>query len=98
MLPSNNPHNQYLLIMAQLGLAGLAALIFLYVTYWRQAARLATPYQQIARGLLLAMLVGNLFNSFMLDFSERLFFAWISGVLFAELSAPRAAVSADIAH
>ncbi|MCX7174781.1 MAG: O-antigen ligase family protein [Proteobacteria bacterium] len=93
MLPSNNPHNQYLLIAAQLGLVGLAALIFLYLTYWRQAGGLTPSFQQIAHGVLLAMLVGNLFNSFMLDFTERIFFAWISGVLFAESTARRAAQS-----
>ena len=87
MLSSNNPHNQYLLIMAQMGLIGVAVLFFLYWRYWRLAARLASPFKQIAQGLLLAFLIGNLFNSFMLDSTERLFFAWISGVLFAELSA-----------
>ena len=87
MEPSGNPHNQYLMVTAQLGLAGLAVLAWLYLTYWRQAARLTAPFRQIARGVLLAMLLGNLFNSFMLDFTERMFFAWISGVLFAELSA-----------
>ena len=86
MLPSNNPHNQYLLIMAQLGMAGLVVLIFLYAVFWRQAGKLGAPFQQIARGVLLAFLVGNLFNSFMLDSTERMFFAWVCGVLFAELS------------
>jgi len=90
MLPSNNPHNQYLLILAQLGPAGLGVLLLLYAVFWRQAGKLASPFQQIARGVLLAMLAGNLFNSFMLDFTERMFFAWISGVLFAELSARHA--------
>jgi len=92
MRPSNNPHNQYLLIMAQLGPAGLAALLFLYVAFWRQAGKLAPPFQEVARGVLLAVLVGNLFNSFMLDFTERMFFAWIGGVLFAELSLRNAEV------
>lgn len=89
MVFSSNPHNQYLMISAQLGLAGLLLLALLYFTYWRQAARLSEPFGQIARGMLLAMLLGNLFNSFMIDFTERMFFAWISGVLFAELSARR---------
>jgi O-antigen ligase len=90
MATSSNPHNQYLMIAAQLGLAGLALLVWLYFIYWRQATHLSESFGQIARGVLLAMLLGNLFNSFMLDFTERMFFAWISGVLFAELSARRA--------
>ncbi|MCX7179215.1 MAG: O-antigen ligase family protein [Proteobacteria bacterium] len=95
MAPSSNPHNQYLMIAVQLGLAGLAGLAWLYLVYWRQAARMDAPFQQIARAVLLAVLVGNLFNSFMLDFTERMFFAWISGVLFAELSAHPAASGAN---
>lgn len=95
MAPSTNPHNQYLLITVQLGLVGLAVLLGLYATYWRQAGRLTAPFLQIARGVLLAMLVGNLFNSFMLDFTERMFFAWISGVLFAESAARSAQAGAD---
>lgn len=87
MAPSNNPHNQYLLITAQFGIFGLAMLLGLYAIYWRSAGWLSPPFMQIARGVLLAFLVGNLFNSFMLDFTERTFFAWISGVLLAELSA-----------
>ena len=95
MAPSNNPHNQYLLIASQLGVAGLAVLLWMYATYWRQASRLEPAFRQIARGVLLAMLVGNLFNSFMLDFTERMFFAWISGVLLAELSALHETVNSD---
>lgn len=90
MVLSSNPHNQYLMTAAQLGLAGLAVMAWLYFTCWRQAARLSEPFRQIARAVLLAFLLGNLFNSFMLDFTERMFFAWISGVLFAELSARQA--------
>ena len=88
-------HNQYLLSASQLGVLGLAVLIGLYAVYWRQAGRLEAPFLQIARGVLLALLIGNLFNSFMHDFTERMFFAWISGVLFAELAAHRAAVGTD---
>lgn len=86
MAPSNNPHNQYLLIAAQLGLVGLVGLLWLYARVWRGAGRLDPPFREIARGLLLAIVIGNLFNSFMLDFTERTLFAWLSGVLFAGLS------------
>lgn len=85
MEPSKNPHNQYLLFAAQYGLPGLAALLCFYALYWRQAARLEPPWAEIARTLLLTYAIGNLFNSFMLDFSERLLFVWLAGVLFAGL-------------
>lgn len=79
--PSNNPHNQYLLVMAQYGLIGLAALLGLYGACGRQARRQPAPFAMLATGILLAYVAGNLFNSFMLDFSERVFFAWSLGLL-----------------
>ena len=85
-LPSRNPHNEYLLIMVQLGLVGLAVLLYLFWTQWRLAPRLATPLEwHLARGLVLAMAVGCLFNSWLLDHTEGLLYAWLSGLLFAGL-------------
>jgi heptosyltransferase III len=88
-----NPHNQYLLTAAQLGLVGLFALLAMFLVMWRQAARLDPAARTAARGLLLAMAVGCLFNSFLIDHVEGLLFAWMAGVLFAapgrELARPR---------
>lgn len=84
---SNNPHNQYLLTATQLGLPGLTLLLALFVVLWRSARWLPVAEQLLARGLVLAYLVGNLFNSFMLDHSEKLFFAWAMGLLFSGLQA-----------
>lgn len=84
---SNNPHNQYLLIAAQLGVVGLALLLYLFVTHWRMAAHLPIPLEQdLARGALLTIAVGSLFNSLLLDHAEGLFYAWVTGVLFAGLN------------
>lgn len=84
---SNNPHNQYLLIAAQLGLVGLALLLYLFVTHWRMAAHLPIPLEKdMARGALLTLAVGSLFNSLLLDHAEGLFYAWATGVLFAGLN------------
>ena len=85
-LPTRNPHNEYLLIMVQLGLVGLAVLLYLFWTQWRLAPRLATPLEwHLARGLVLAMAVGCLFNSWLLDHTEGLLYAWLTGLLFAGL-------------
>jgi len=86
-----NPHNQYLLTAAQLGLVGLAALLAMFFVMWRQAARLDPANRTAARGLLLAMAVGCLLNSFLIDHVEGLLFAWMAGVLFA---APRQSIAA----
>ena len=84
---SNNPHNQYLLTTAQLGIPGLVVLLALFVTLWRVASRLSPAEQLLARGLLLAYGVGNLFNSFMLDHTEKVLFAWAIGLLYSGLPA-----------
>lgn len=90
MVPSNNPHNQYLLITVQLGVLGLGLLLYLFFTQWRMAGLLPTVLEQkLARGVLLTIISGNLANSLLLDHAEGLFFAWISGVLFAGLRGVR---------
>lgn len=88
MLPSHNPHNEYLLIAAQLGLLGLAAMGLLFLVQWRTAPQLPTPLERnLARGLVLAMAVGCAFNSFLLDHAEGLFYAWLTALLYAGLPA-----------
>ncbi len=89
MAPSNNPHNQYLLLTAQMGVLGLLALLAVYAVQWRAARRLAAPFAQLALAVLLGFMVGNLFNSFMLDMAERMFFAWMTGLLFSGKLATR---------
>jgi O-antigen ligase len=88
-LPTRNPHSEYLHVMVQLGLAGLAVLLYLFWTQWRLAPRLATPLEwHLARGLVLTMAVGCLFNSWLLDHTEGLLYAWLSGLLFGGLKSP----------
>lgn len=84
MARSNNPHNQFLLFWAQTGIVGLLAFIFLLWTAWRAAMQLPSPTEtMLARGILITITVGCLFNSLLLDHTEGLFFAWFSGLLFA---------------
>jgi O-antigen ligase len=83
---SRNPHNEYLLVAVHIGLPGLLVLLSLFWAHWRAAPRLASTLEQhLARGLLLAIAVGCLFNSLLLDHTEGLLFAWLTGVLFAGL-------------
>ena len=84
--PSRNPHNEYLHTLVQLGLVGLAALLYLFWTHWRLAPSLASPLEHhLARGLVLTMAVGCLFNSWLMDHTEGLLYAWLTGLLFAGL-------------
>jgi O-antigen ligase len=80
---SNNPHNQYLLTTVQFGLVGLAVLLSLFVVLWGGSDRFAFTDRLLAHGVLLAYLVGNLFNSFLYDHSEARFFAWAIGLIFS---------------
>lgn len=86
MTATRNPHNEYLHIAVQLGLAGLTALTLMFVMQWRMARRLPDTMEAgLARGLVVAFAVGCLFNSMLLDHAEGLLFAWLSGLLFAGL-------------
>jgi O-antigen ligase len=86
MVRTTNPHNEYLLIAVQTGLLGLALLLHLF---WRQLAlapRLASPLEtHLARGLLITVATACLFNSFLLDHTEGLFYAWFTGLLYGGL-------------
>ncbi|MEI8361608.1 MAG: O-antigen ligase family protein [Betaproteobacteria bacterium] len=86
MAPSNNPHNQFLLFLAQIGIIGLSAFLFLLWVAWRSAPKLPTATDtMLARGVLITIVTGCLFNSLLLDHTEGLFFAWFCGLLFAGL-------------
>jgi len=83
---TRNPHNEYLHIAVQLGIAGLAALLYLFWQHWRESARLASLLEcHLARGLVLAVSAGCLFNSLLLDHTEGLLYAWLTGLLFGGL-------------
>lgn len=92
MVATSNPHNEYLLIAVQTGLIGLALLLYLFHRQWQLAPRLAAPLEtHLARGLLLAIAVGCLFNSLLLDHTEGLLYAWMTGLAYGGLqSSPRA--------
>jgi O-antigen ligase len=84
-----NPHNEYLAIAMQTGLVGLVLLLHLFWRQWALAPRLASPLEtHLARGLVITLAVGCLFNSFLLDHTEGLFYAWFTGLLFGGLRAP----------
>lgn len=85
-IETRNPHNEFLLIAAQTGLAGLAALLWLFWMQWRLAKRLGSPLEcHLARGLVLIMVIGCLLNSLLLDHTEGLLYAWLTGLLYAGL-------------
>jgi O-antigen ligase len=83
---TQNPHNEFLLISAELGLAGLVILLWLFSRQWRLAGRLDTPLDsELARGLIVTIVIGCMLNSLLLDHTEGLFYAWLTGVLYGGL-------------
>ncbi len=83
LLPTVNPHNEYLNLAVQLGIAGLLAAVWLFAMVWRHARALPTALERdLARGLAVTFAIGCLFNSMLMDHVEGLFFAWSAGVLF----------------
>lgn len=83
MIPTHNPHNEFLLIASQLGMTGLALLLLLFLAQWFEAGKLPLAENYLAQALVLAMITGCMFNSFLLDHAEGLFFSWMTGVLFS---------------
>jgi len=88
-----NPHNDYLLIGVQLGLAGIALFVAALVALYRLAGRLPTARAWLARGTLVAYASGALVNSFLWDAAEGTIFVLLIGALFAGPWPPRAAGS-----
>lgn len=87
MIATHNPHDDMLLMTAQLGIIGLAALLFFYWQYWRQAAALPqAPARRMARALILSLIVSGTVNSLLINHAESLFFGWWAAWIFSEWS------------
>jgi O-antigen ligase len=76
---TSNPHSEYLNIFFQCGLFGLAALFAFFLGIYQQSVRLTEMNKWVLQGVLLAMMVGCLINSWLMDF--------VSGYLFILLIA-----------
>jgi len=77
---TGDPHNQFLKILGEQGLVGLAALLFFIVGVFRCPG--ADPYRQIAIALLLGWCATSLANSHFSTFVEgRLLFFWLGALL-----------------
>jgi O-antigen ligase len=70
----------------QTGLVGLVLLLHLFFRQFTLARKLASPTEtQLAYGLVTAMAIGCVFNSFLLDHTEGLFYIWLTAVLYGGL-------------
>jgi len=79
--PTQNPHNEYLMIATQWGLIGVILFVGMLVSLWNIAKVLPLFEGYVAQGLALTMASICLFNSALLDFTEAHLFAWLVGLL-----------------
>jgi O-antigen ligase len=85
--PVEEPHNQYLSMQAQAGVAGTLAFAWFLVAAWRQRA--PQPYRGAALAILAAWAVTSLANSHFESFTESHMIAILLGCLLArETPAP----------
>ena len=84
----DNPHNEYLLTIQQLGFFGLVTLVVMGWLTWRAANRLAGLDGECLRALVLLIGIGAMFNSLMLDSSEGKFYCLLAGIYLSGLAKP----------
>ena len=90
--PINNPHNQYILVTAQLGLLGLLAFLGLFAVHFREAFRRGDQWQRIRFAVPLFFMIIMLSESY-LDISGTGFlFSLVSALLFKQASGELAVV------
>ena len=79
-----HPHNQYLFILAQVGIVGLGLLIWLFVQQWRSTSLADdATHGLLAKGLVVTIAVGSFFNPFLVDHTEKLFYCLFSGLMYS---------------
>lgn len=77
---TQNPHNEYVLMLVQTGLAGLALVGLLFVVQWRNRAAAGPRFGYLSAGTVVALAVGCLVNSLLLDATEGNFYAYFAGL------------------
>lgn len=79
-----HPHNQYLLVMAQVGVVGICLLLWLFVQQWRSASHAVdAAHGMLAQGVVVTIAIGCLFQPALIDHTEKLFYCLLSGLLFS---------------
>ncbi len=78
---TDNPHNEYLLLAVQTGLVGLFLFITLLAAQFIDSFKLQPPRRYLLQGVVVAMAVGCLMNSFLFDSHPGHFYAILSAVL-----------------
>lgn len=87
VIAKKNPHNEYLMMSAQLGLVGLVLLLNLFYAQAKYSERISNQeLKNISQGLVVLIVIGCMGNSMLLDSREGHFWAFFSALLFSSLS------------
>lgn len=78
-----DPHNEYLMVITQIGLLGFALLLLLFYTEWRTSFYLNQSNKYFSQGFLIAMMVGCLCDSLLYLTTTGHFFVYFSALFFA---------------
>jgi len=81
-----NASNEYLNIMLQFGAIGLFILLAMLFMQWRYSVLLPNDLKFLMQITLIALCVGNLANSWLMDFTQAHFYAIFFAVVFSRAS------------
>lgn len=82
---TQNPHNEYLNIAVQFGLLGIMVLLSLFIVHAWTSFRLQGLHQYFAQAVLVSIVVGSLFNSWLMDLAQGCFYVFFTALFFAAL-------------
>ncbi len=94
MVATDNPHNQYVLVLCQFGLLGLASLLTLFGVQVRQALRVRDGWQRIRLAFPLFFLTIMLAESYLIVYETGFLFA-LFGAVFYKLPPAGSGARAD---
>lgn len=77
----SNPHNQYLLTWAQLGIPGILSLLYLFYTLCSSFLGYRKIEGFLGTGLMCAIMFGCSINSWLLDYTSMFFFVFFATAL-----------------
>lgn len=83
---TQNPHNEYMNTLFQLGLFGLTAFVGFFIFLFKWSFALPRSEKWFAQGIILAIATGCLANSWLMDFTSGYFFVMISAFCFSALN------------
>ncbi|MDQ2993451.1 MAG: O-antigen ligase family protein [Pseudomonadota bacterium] len=84
-LQTSNVHNEYLNIAIQLGIIGLSFMLYFFIMIFIKSYTLGQRYRELAQATVVAIAVGCLANSWLMDTLEGHFFAMMLALCFSPL-------------